>query len=205
MPSHRELILGTSLPVVEAFLAGLTRGTAAPYHPCFNECSGVRSEGPVEHLLEKLHLETDATHLILPSREAECLVRALAMPGEGASRIPVRANREIREASFGYRFRVYARPEADAIRQALAALPEGVVAEETENREEENPEAKGAELYAPLHAYVLSGRGKMRGPFAPILAVHQTLTAHPMVETEDIVLAFVAADPPRRGRGTHRA
>jgi hypothetical protein len=102
----------------------------------------------------------------------------------------VNADREIREASFAYRFRAYTRPEAVTIRQALAGLPPGVVAEGAVAHEEENPDAKGPELYAPLHAYIGSGHGRLRGPFAPILAARETLAALPMMEVDEIALTF---------------
>lgn len=198
MASFRELILGAERPVVEAYLAGLAQGEGVSLHPVFNEAHGVRSEGPVERLLERLHLEAPETHLILPETEAGHLVRALTEATAHAPRLTVHADRAIREAAFEYRFRAYARPDAAVIRQALATLPEGVVAEGAVVREEENPDAKGPELYAPLHAYTYAGHGRLRGPFAAILALREKLAEVPLLEVEEITLAF---DNPPAGRG----
>jgi hypothetical protein len=195
MASFRELILGAERPDLEAYLAGLEQGEGVSLHPVFNELRGVRCEGPVERLLEKLHLEAPESHLILPADEATRLLQALAAPGAGAPHILLHADREIREAWFEYRFGAYARPDAVAIRQALAALPEGVAAEGAVVREEENPEAKGPELYAPLHAYVFSGHGRLRGPFAPVLALREKLAALPMMEAGEVALVFREPGP----------
>jgi len=190
MASFRELILGAERPVIEAYLAGLEQGEGVRLHPVFNELRGVRCEGSVERLLEKLHLEAPETHLILPADEAAHLVRALGGERAGAPRIAVHADRGIREATFTYRFRVYARPDAAAIRQGLAPLPAGVVAEGAVAREEENPDAKGPELYAPLHAYVYAGQGRLRGPLAAILDVRDALAALPRMDVDEIALLF---------------
>jgi len=180
MPEYRELVFEGSRTAVQAFLDGL-----APLDPCFSELAGVRRESAAEQLLEKLHLEAETTHVILRDAEAARVVEALR---GGAAAVALRADRAVREARLDYRFRAFARPDAAAIRAALAALPAGLTAEETEAHEEENPSARGPELYAPLHAYVFAGRGRLRGGFAPVLAARRMLLEAPMLEADEIRL-----------------
>jgi hypothetical protein len=181
MPTYRELVLDGSRAEVQSFLDDL-----APLDFCFSELAGVRRESVAEQLLEKLHLEAETTHVILREGEAARVVEALR---GGVSAIALRADRVIREARLDYRFRAFARPDAAAIRAALAALPADLTAEETEAHEEENPSARGPELYAPLHAYIFAGRGRLRGGFAEILAARRTLLEAPMLEADEIRLA----------------
>jgi hypothetical protein len=187
MPAYRELVFAGSRAAVQALFDGL-----APLDPCFSELAGVRRESAAELLLEKLHLETEMTHVILREDEAARVVEALR---HGAPVVALRANRAVREAWLDYRFRAFARRDAAAIRAALAALPAGLTAEETEAREEENPSAEGPELYAPLHAYIFAGRGRLRGGFGEILAARRALLEVGMLEADEIRLV-VGEDAP---------
>jgi hypothetical protein len=188
MPAHRELIFAATRPVLEAFLAGLGRGGDGPITPIFNESCGVARESAAERVLEALHLEAPVTHVILPADQAARVARAASALPAGGPRIELRADRAIREAWFDYRFRAFTRRDASAIRRALAALPAGVRAEDAATREERDPSARGAELYAPLHDYVFSGRGRLRGPFAEVLALRRSLGEIAMLEVGEIRL-----------------
>jgi hypothetical protein len=192
MSVYRELVFAGSRAVVEAFLAGVSQGLAEPLRPCFSELEGVHTEGATELLLEKLHLEAERTHVILPAEQAALVVEA-GRRAEPA--FTAQSDRRIREAWLDYRFSAYARADAGAIRESLARLPAGVAAEGAEAHEEENPTARGPELYAPLHAYVYAGRGRLRGPFEEILAVRRALIEVPMLEPGEIHLDL-AVDVP---------
>jgi len=191
MPEYREMVLAGSLPVVKAFLAGLTLGDGSAWDILFHEECGVRRESALHRWLEKLHVEGEETHVLVTPERAVALVRAVAdAPARTGLMISLRADRPVREATLEYRFEVFSREGAAAIRQALAALPDGVVAEESEAREREDPSGRGVEVYAPLHEYTGSGHGRLRGPLGRLVELRRTWSEVPMMQLEEIELVY---------------
>jgi hypothetical protein len=113
-------------------------------------------------------------HVILaPEALARPLVAALEAHG---AEVDVRLERHavVATASFSLRIEVFARELVEERRAPLlVALPSGVRVEQVDEHEEKHPEAKGAELYTPLHDYVWRVSGRVVGELPGVLEVRR--------------------------------
>ncbi|MBD3236405.1 MAG: hypothetical protein GF330_06865 [Candidatus Eisenbacteria bacterium] len=188
MQSYRELVFEGSLPVVRAFLVGLAIGRNWSAEMLFCDEVGIAAESRGHRLLEKLHLEKDLTHVLVPERQVEAVHEAIRA-ARGRTGLRLRADRGLRGAGFHYEFETFSRPVAARIRRLLAQRPESVTVEDCEQREEEHPEARGAEGYAPAHDYVFAGCGNAWGPFTDLLTWHRLLAKHEWMQVSKIRFA----------------
>ena len=80
----------------------------------------------------------------------------------------------IESAAFPFRIEVYSREFAREARMLLVEqLPEGVRVEDLSEKEETHPDAVGPEPFAPLHAFIYRGSGRIAGPFGPVFRMWQ--------------------------------
>ncbi len=124
-----------------------------------------------ERLRERLHMET---HVIAPLALGRSLVEALKH--SELLEIEVGEVHEVDYAELPFEFELYSREEGVAVRRVVEEeLPEGVRLEGYNVDEEIHEDAKGAELYTPVHDYILSGGGRYVGPVPGILAMANRL------------------------------
>jgi hypothetical protein len=182
-----ELGLKGPEKVVRAFVAGFTAGHGGG-PAIFMTDVDIDTESLTERLRE---LFAAGSHhgLLAPEAFAEAL--AVAVKEEGAEAgIHLERRRVIEAASFPFRVEAYARDVARQLRGALVeALPDGVGVEDLVETEEKNPEARGAELYAPLHEFVYRASGRVRGPLAGVLEVWRRARGHDFAEVGPLALA----------------
>lgn len=131
----------------------------------------LESESLSERILDALGAKTH--HLLFsPGDHARMLVEALA----DRSGLRLERLREVEGASFPFEAKAYARDVARTIKHALHdALPPGISLEDLQESETVEPEAKGVELYAPVHDYVYRASGTVRGSLPGVLEMHRRL------------------------------
>jgi hypothetical protein len=131
----------------------------------------LRHESLSERLREVLGAKTHHV-LFSPADPARRLVEALAdRPDLRLERV-----REVEGGSFPFQVKAYSRDMARAIKGALHDnLPPGISLEDVQESETVEPEAKGVELYAPVHDYVYRASGTVRGTLPGLLEMHRRL------------------------------
>lgn len=129
------------------------------------------SESLSERILDVLGAK--AHHLLFsPGDHARMLVEALA----ARSDLRLERLREVEGGSFPFEAKAYARDVARTIKSALHdAMPPGISLEDLQESETLEPEAKGVELYAPVHDYVYRASGTVRGSLPGVLEMHRRL------------------------------
>ena len=168
---------------------------------------GVASDGKRPFWGEELELHADSfpdrirellgarSHYLLyvPSTQIGALVRAI----EGKPEIRLERVREILSGHFSFKAKAYS-PEVTAkIQEVLhGPLPPGVALEE---REEEriDSDAKGVELYTPVHDYTWRCRGIFSGTPPGIFQIHRALQALDFVHQEKLELEGRDVEPER--------
>ncbi len=161
---------------------------------------GARAAGPVwyvgreqvdvggflERLRQRLHVDT---HVILPEGLAGAVRDALA--ASPLVELEVGTVRAIDRAELGFRFEVFSRDEGAAVRRVIEEdLPEGVRLEGYEVSEETAEDARGVELYTPVHEYVLSGRGRYVGEVPGVIELAHRLADQAFIHPERIRLEY---------------
>jgi hypothetical protein len=135
-----------------------------------------------------------AHHLLyVPSTQVGALVRAI----EGKPEIRLERVREILSGRFPFKAKAYSPEVAAKIREVLhGQLPPGVTLEEHEE-EKVDPDAKGVELYTPVHDYTWRCRGIFSGLPPGIFQMHRTLQALDFVHQEKLDLEGREVEPER--------
>ena len=187
MPEYRELIFEGSLPVVRAFLTGLSlgKGWAIPFL-CFDD-HGIHGESRGHRALEKIKLTADLTYVAAIDRQAPAIAAAARAAHAGLG-IAVRSDRPVRGAEFEFGFRLFDRRLAARLRGLLSAPRTGVAVTLAGESEDVHPEGRGIEAYAPEHDYVFEGRGVARGALPALLALREELRGIEQVDCEPIRL-----------------
>jgi hypothetical protein len=165
-----ELSIEGSEQALDELLAGQREGEGG----LAVRCSELRLESNSlsERILDVLGAKTH--HLLFsPGDHARSLVEALA----GRTDLRLERLREVEGGSFPFEAKAYARDVARTIKGALHdALPPGISLEDLQESETVEPEAKGVELYAPVHDYVYRASGTVRGSLPGVLEMHRRLT-----------------------------
>jgi hypothetical protein len=131
--------------------------------------------------------------LYVPSTQVGALVRAI----EGKPEIRLERVREILSGRFLFKGKAYSPEVAAKIQEVLhGQLPPGVTLEEREE-EKVDPDAKGVELYTPVHDYTWRCRGSFSGTPPGIFQMHRTLQALDFVHQEKLELEGREVEPER--------
>jgi hypothetical protein len=136
-----------------------------------------------DRILEFLHAQTH--HLVFASatRSRE-LVEAIREHPE----LTLEAVREVLGGRFGFKAEAYNREIGQKIHAALNDdLPAGVDCIDLE-KEKTEPDAKGVELFAPVHEYIYKARGTIEGTAPGILEMNRRLCRLDFVHEEPLEL-----------------
>jgi hypothetical protein len=123
--------------------------------------------------------------LFVPGTQAGPLVRAI----QGKDEIRLEHVREILNGRFPFTAKAFSPEVSEKIKRALhGPLPPGVVLEACEEAEAVDPDAKGVELYSPVHDYTYRCHGTFSGTPPGIFEIHRTMQALGFVHQEKLEL-----------------
>lgn len=147
-----------------------------------------RENVELESLLDGIRTKLDLQrHVILPKTLAERIASALGI--SESLKLKVTSIREIDYAELEFRYEVYSREEAGAVRHLIEeSLPEGVRLEDYQPDETIREDARGVELYGPVHDYVLKASGRYVGPVPGIIEMGRRLTGQSFIKPKKVVL-----------------
>jgi hypothetical protein len=144
-----------------------------------------------DRILEFLHAQTH--HLVFASASR---TRELIQAIRQAPDLKLEGIREVLGGRFGFKAEAYNREIGQKIHEALNTdLPPGVDCIDLE-KEETNPDAKGVELFAPIHEYVYKARGTIVGTPPGILEMDRRLCRLDFVHEEPLELECREAEVP---------
>jgi hypothetical protein len=95
-------------------------------------------------------------------------------------------SRPVKKSTFEFRFETANRQVAGSIKRLLGRHPSGVKLVDYKPEEIFDPDAKGAEGYAPLHPYVFKGEGIIVGEVEGVLKVYDKLKSNEFINCEEI-------------------
>ena len=150
----------------------------------FSEREPIEAEGLMDSIRERVGLRT---RVILPRRFAERMVAALGRAPQ--LDLVARDMREVDYAELAFEYRAFDRKDAAEIRRLIESdLPRGVRLEGYTVDEKIEEDAKGVELYSPVHDYILSGAGTYVGPVDGILDMAHRLDEQDFVHPKKVRL-----------------
>jgi hypothetical protein len=130
-----------------------------------------------------------APHLLIaPERSGHAIAAAIEARGAEAG-LDLRSVRVIVSARFAFKAKAFAPEVAARIKTALFdSLPEGVALEGLEQEERRESEARGTELYSPVHDYTWTATGAFVGPLPGVLEMHRRARDEKFVEPQPLHL-----------------
>ncbi len=142
-------------------------------------------------------LSGGSRHLVFaPAELALDLAAALRRRGRDAG-LELGGLSEVVRARVRFSAVVFSLELAGRIRkELLAGLPPGVEGEAIEEREEQDPEAREAELYTPEHEYVYRASGAFSGPLPGVIELRHRASELPFVKIRAIELETRPAEAP---------
>jgi hypothetical protein len=187
-PWHEVTVRGPER-LARAFVAGWLAGRRAGGDAVVLFHGDLDLEGPSvgERLRELLSLGGTCI-LLVPDALFDALVEGIAQRG-GPLDLHVEHSRAVSSASFHLEGEVFSRDGAGELRAVLAALPDGVHLVTMSEGEEVHPEARGVELYAPMHDYVYRVAADVSGELSGVIILWQRATALDLVEVGPLRLA----------------
>ncbi|HZP40459.1 MAG TPA: hypothetical protein VFD84_02990 [Candidatus Binatia bacterium] len=169
----QELVIAGSKDAARAFVEGFLAGAQAGGF--FGADVGLEPASLGERLRELLG-EGSHHAFFAPAEVVASLADAIDVHGEA---LGLRAEhpRDVRGAHFAFRAEAFARDAAARIRDALfVALPAGVRVEDVSEAEETHPDARAADVYAPVHAYAYRTSGRIAGALPGVVDVRGRAT-----------------------------
>ena len=152
----------------------------------FSDEAGFELPSFLDNVATGLHRET---HLIAPLDFLERIIEAM----NRSTRVKLKSEkpRPISGARLPFDYKCFSADEGRAIRKLIEEkLPTGLVLEDYEVDEKIDPDAKGPELYSPLHDYVLNGKGIYRGSFEAVGQMARRLREQTFIHPEKIDLDY---------------
>jgi len=146
----------------------------------------IKIDGFFGSLISKAH---GSTHFVVPSDFSGQLGEAV----EAGTLIDIRveSSRPIDHGELNFEFKCFSHSDGVAIREVVETeLPKGVVLEGYETDETIDSDAEGAEMYSPVHEYVLIGRGQFHGPIEGIIAMGRRLDDQDFIHPGRIHLVY---------------
>lgn len=179
MSAWSEMVIEGREADVRELLPGVATEGERPY---WGEDLDLHAGSLPDRIRELLGARTH--HLLfVPGTQVRPLARAIQRKPE----IRLERVREIAGVRFSFEVKAYSPEVAAKIRKVLhGPLPAGVVLATCEEKEREDPEAKGVELYSPAHDYVFRCHGTFAGTPPGIFEIHRALQAQDFVHPEKL-------------------
>lgn len=183
-----ELELHGDADVSIAFVEGLRLASPESSPVWYSKWERIAGESWLETLREHIGA---GLHVVLPRTLADRVEASLAATSVVA--VEISGRRRVASAELEFEFRCYSRDEGAAIRRLVEEhLPAGVELVDYQNSEQVEDDARGAELYSPVHDYELEGRGRYRGSIPGVFEMLHRLADQSFVHAGKVHLVAVA-------------
>jgi len=170
------------------FVAGFRAALGDPGPLWVAGLENVDVEGFLHALRTKLNMER---HIIVGKEQAEAM--AAAIEASEILDLEVGLVREISRAELSFDAECYRKEDAEAIQSELEDdLPEGVRLEGYEKKETIREDAKGIELYGPIHDYICEASGRYVGPVPGIIEMARRLDGQDFIHPDKVELIYVS-------------
>jgi len=168
------------------FVAGFRAAQSNPGPLWVAGLENVDVEGFLHALRTKLNMER---HIIVEKAQAEAM--AAAIEASEILDLEVGTIRTILRAELAFEAKCYAQGEADAILHVLQDdLPDGVRLEAFHKKETVREDAKGVELYGPIHDYICEASGRYVGPVPGVIEMSRRLEDQDFIHPEKVELIY---------------
>jgi hypothetical protein len=181
MAKYHEFVIEGQPGWTLGFIQGYVRGSGEAVNVLDAEAAGFQCETLRERLRELLQPSSATLHLVVPGGLEPRVRQAVADAVEMGRETSVVHSEEIEGARFSFSATVYSRKHGEKIKEMFGNPPAGVtVAGEMKVRVD--PEAKGVEMYAPVHHYEMKADCLVAGPVDGVLDLYRQASREELIQ-----------------------
>jgi hypothetical protein len=197
---YYELVIDGPRGWGAGFLQGFILGGGAGEPPIDAEAEGFEVETLREQIHEILVPSAATLHLLVPADLVPRVRRAVRAAASLGRAMAVRRERVVEKACFRFEFCIFSPEHASRLRRRLEHLPPGArLSAGSGFTEVRDPDARGVEMYAPVHQYEMRGEGEVEGSLEAVLPIYRLCRDEELVKVSGARL--IGADAGRAGRG----
>lgn len=168
------------------FLHGFLLGAGARHAVLDAEEEGFEVETLREQIRELFVPTSEIMHLVVPGPLVPKIRRAVKAAASLGRAMAIRHERSLAGARFRFEFSIFSREHAVRLRRRFDRLPAGArLSKGTSFTEIRDPDARGLEMYAPVHQYELRGEGEVEGDLDAILPIFRLCRDEELVQVSD--------------------
>src|SRR6056297_1722532 len=189
---YYEVVIEGHYNLVFGVLEGFILGSKKDWKYWFSGDTGIIKETFSEIISEWLSIKTKLHHIIMEEelwKEFDSTLKKHPDKPK-VNRKYIKSAKLIDTSRFEFKFSAYAEKYGEEIKLLIKSLPDNIILHNYNPQETINEDAKGVEMYAPEHKYVLEGSGTLEGNIADIIQVRNKFNDNPLIETDYIKLFF---------------
>jgi len=185
-----ELVIEGHEGFVKGLLRGIAAGAKSSSRVMFNNEHNINRATIGERIKEFFDSSSTQIHVILDESIVNLIEEVLSEEGEKL-KVSIVSKLKLIAASFNFEYIAYAENHGKMLKSMFEDLSESIsMSAEYDPKESINPEAKGAEGYAPEHDYEIHAKGTVSGNLNEIMKLHEQCDDEPLVKAEKIELEF---------------
>jgi hypothetical protein len=188
---YYEVVVEGHDKAIIGLLEGFILGSGKSYVFMTSREAGIKTETLGEIIKEWVTLKSRLHHIIMEEEFYKKMMAALKKTDSHfIGEKYVRSARLIVEASFEVETETPSRKHGKEIKETLEKLPSGLQLLNYTPKEQEIPEGKGVELYAPEHDYVFQATGEVQsaGDMRVLVDFRKKLDDNPLIKVKPINL-----------------
>lgn len=185
VPVFFEVVLEGVAEAGRGFLCGLLLGSGQPGYLEFPPEHAPPGRTLGDRLRGMVGLSPHECRAIIDQASRDRLV-ALSSRLESEAGLRLSEEGRVRAARFPFHYQAFARRYGEEIRTLLKGLPGGLTVEGGDPVETLDPEARGLEVYSPVHDYEITGEGSISGRIDLVIEARRRLAEHPLVRTDPL-------------------
>jgi hypothetical protein len=172
--SFHEFVIEGPRGWTVGFLQGYVRGRMPQAVAIDAEAEGCDVSSAGEKIRELVSRRSEIAHVLVRNDTLDVFREAIEVAASAGEDLHVELERPIDSASFEFSFETFSREGALRIQGYLKPMPEGVQLSADSHVEQfVDPDASGAEVYAPTHDFVFRGKGSLLGDVEQVIRLHR--------------------------------
>jgi len=189
-PSYSEVVVTGHAHGAFSYLQGFLEGRGLDPGRIFEaEHEGFACQPLRERIRDLLGPSHATLHLLVPADLIPRVREGIDQAAERGEPMALKDVRPLTGARFSYAFTAFSRPDGERPQALLAPLGDGLALSPESGVEVTiEPEATGAEAYAPLHEYEARGKGTVSGQVPAVIQCYRRLRKEELIRLEPLEL-----------------
>ena len=194
---YYEVVFEGHYNAIKGLLQGFKLGKNLKWNYYFSKKLGIQTETLAEKISDWATLSNKIHHVIMDADFFDQFKKAIATYNKTQSKESkfvstkyIKSTKTIKKASFEFKAKTFGKPYGEEIKDIIKKLSKNLKLANYKPVEKVNKDAKGVELYAPVHDYSFEASGTIAGDLMEVIDMHKKMDYHPLIEVSKIKLSL---------------